>query len=92
MPNLGIIFAGATDVVLYFFMCRLLVKILLTPGFINNDYFHALFVLLIIIFLASVSYLGAWATIAGKRDSVFWKVFIAFDIIPGVLGAISVHW
>ena len=42
-----------------------------------------------VVFLSSFTYVGIWLILAKKQNAVFWKAFIAFNIVPGILGLAS---
>lgn len=42
-----------------------------------------------IVLLSCVTYLGTWITLAERKPDLFWKLFVAFNIVPGALGAIA---
>lgn len=58
-----------------------------------SDFFFVLFPGLVLVW--AVTYHGIWVDVAERCGKVFWKAFATFNILPGLLGAISafgVNW
>jgi hypothetical protein len=78
------IFAAIIDISIYFFIFRSLSRF-----WIMSDKIHVSNLIfdfgILIVFLSGVTYTGSWLTISERKYSTFWKAFIAFDILPGIL-------